>query len=170
MLAFTFGVSVVTGLLFGIMPAVRASRPSLYSALAARGHGSGDPARVRTRQALVVAEVALALTLLIGAGLLLRSFANLSSVDPGFRAENVLTVDLNLPDSRYGAATRQAQFYDALIERVGALPGVHAVGAVEQLPLSGPQQSSDFRIIGAPPPPQGDEPDAAYVSATPGYS
>ena len=65
--------------------------------------------------------------------------------------------------------TRQTQFYDAVIERVRGLPSVQSVGGVEQLPLSGPQQSSDFRIIGAPPPPQGDEPDAAYVSVTPGY-
>ncbi len=168
-LAFTLGVSIVTGLLFGIVPALRASRPSLYSALATRGYGSNDPARVRTRQLLVVAEVALALTLLVGAGLLLRSFANLRAVDPGFRADHVLTVDLNLPRSRYGNASRQTQFYDALIERVSALPTVQSAGGVEQLPLSGPQQSSDFRIIGAPPPPQGDEPDAAYVSVTPGY-
>jgi putative ABC transport system permease protein len=168
-LAFTLGVSIATGLLFGLVPALRASRPSLYSALAARSHGSGDPTRVRTRQLLVVTEVALALTLLIGAGLLMRSFANLRAVDPGFRADHVLTVDLNLPRSRYGAPARQAQFYDALIERVGALPSVQRVGAIEELPLSGPQQTSDFRIIGAPPPRPGDEPDAAYASVTPGY-
>jgi putative ABC transport system permease protein len=168
-LAFTLGVSLVTGLLFGIAPALRASRPSLYSALAARGHGSGDHGRVRTRQLLVVAEVAIALTLLVGAGLLLRSFANLKAVDPGFRADHVLTVDLNLPRSRYGAPNRQTQFYDALIERVGALPSVRAVGGAEQLPLTGPQQSTDFRIIGAPPPREGEEPDVAYASVTPGY-
>jgi len=107
--------------------------------------------------------------LLIGAGLLLRSFANLRAVDPGFRADHVLTVDLNLPRSRYAAANRQTQFYDALIERVGALPSVESVGGVEQLPLTGPQQSSDFRVMGAPPPREGEEPDAAYVSVTPGY-
>jgi putative ABC transport system permease protein len=168
-LAFTLGVSIGTGLLFGIVPALRASRPSLYSALATRGPGSGDPARVRTRQLLVVAEVALALTLLVGAGLLLRSFANLRAVDPGFRADHVLTVDLNLPRSRYAAASRQEQFFDALIERVAALPSVQSVGGIEELPLSGPQQTSDFRIIGAAPPPPGDEPDAAYASVTPGY-
>ena len=168
-LAFTLGVSLATGLLFGVVPALRASRPSLYSALATRGHGSSDPTRVRTRQVLVVAEVALALTLLVGAGLLLRSFANLRAIDPGFRADHVLTVDLNLPQSRYDTPARQAQFYDALIERVSALPGVRSVGAVEQLPLSGPQQMTDFRIIGAPPPPPGDEPDVAYASVTPGY-
>ena len=117
----------------------------------------------------MVAEVALALTLLVGAGLLLRSFANLRAIDPGFRADHVLTVDLNLPRSRYETPTRQAQFYDALIDRVSALPGVRSVGGVEQLPLSGPQQMSDFRIIGAPPPPPGDEPDVAYGSVTPGY-
>ena len=168
-LAFTLGVSIATGLLFGAVPAFRASRPSLYSALAARTHGSGDPARVRTRQLLVVAEVALAVTLLIGAGLLLRSFANLRAVDPGFRADHVLTVDLNLPESRYAGGNREVQFYEALIERVGALPSVVKVGGVEQLPLSGTQQMSDFRIIGAPPPPTGNEPDAAYSSVTPGY-
>jgi len=168
-LAFTLGVSIVTGLLFGIMPALRASRPSLYSALSARGHGSGDPARVRIRQVLVVAEVALALTLLVGAGLLLRSFANLRAIDPGFRADQVLTIDLNLPRSRYAAPARQAEFYTALIERVTGLPSVEGVGAIEQLPLSGPQQSSDFRIMGSEPPRPGDEPDASYVSVTPGY-
>ena len=168
-LAFTLGISVVTGNIFGIVPALRASRPSLYSALSSRTQGAGDPTRVRTRQMLVVAEVALALTLLIGAGLLLRSFANLRAVDPGFRPDNVLTVDLDLPRSRYGAANRQTQFFDALLERVSALPSVNAVGGVEQLPLSGPQQSSDFRILGATPPQPGEEPDAAYVSTTPGY-
>jgi putative ABC transport system permease protein len=168
-LLFTLGVSVVTGLLFGFMPALRASRPSLYSALSARGQGGADATRVRTRQILVVAEVALALTLLVGAGLLLRSFANLRQVDPGFRADQVLTVDINLPRSRYGAPNRQAEFYNALIERVAALPTVEGVGAVEQLPLSGPQQSSDFRIMGAEPPRPGDEPGASYVSVTPGY-
>ena len=168
-LMFTLGVSVLTGLLFGVVPALRASRPSLYSALSARGHGAGDPTRARTRQMLVVAEVALALTLLIGAGLLLRSFANLRAVDPGFRADRVLTIDLNLPRARYASPARQTQFFDALIERVNALPSVEQAGAVEQLPLSGPQQSSDFRIMGAPPPRAGDEPDAAYVSVTPGY-
>ncbi len=166
-LAFTLGVSLATGFLFGIVPALRASRPSLYSALATRGHGSSDPTRVRTRQVLVVAEVALALTLLVGAGLLLRSFANLRAIDPGFRADHVLTVDLNLPRSRYETPARQMQFYDALIERTSALPGVRSVGAVEELPLSGPQQMSDFRIIGAPPP--GEKPDVAYASVTPGY-
>jgi putative ABC transport system permease protein len=168
-LAFTLGVAVATGLLFGIIPALRASRPSLYSALTTRGHGAGDPARVRTRQLLVVAEVALALTLLVGAGLLLRSFANLRAIDPGFRADHVLTVDVDLPRSRYAESTRQARFFDALIERIGTLPGVRVVGGVEQLPLTGPQQASDFRIMGAPPPRPGEEPDAAYVSVTPGY-
>ena len=168
-LAFTLGISVLTGLVFGIVPALRASSPSLYSALTARTPGGGDRSRVRTRQMLVVAEVALALTLLIGAGLLLRSFANLRAVDPGFRHDNVLTVDLNLPRSTYGEPARTAQFFDALFERLNAFPSVTAVGGVEQLPLSGPQQSSDFRIMGAPAPQPGEEPDATYVSATPGY-
>jgi putative ABC transport system permease protein len=81
----------------------------------------------------------------------------------------VLTVDVDLPPSRYATGNRQTQFFDALIERVGALPGVQSVGGVQQLPLSGPQESSDFRIMGAPPPRPGEEPEVAYASATPGY-
>jgi len=168
-LAFTLGLSILTGLLFGLAPALRASRPSLYGALSARGHGSGDPARVRTRQALVVAEVAVSLTLLIGAGLLLRSFVTLRSNDPGFRPEHVLAVDIDLPASRFGSDPRREQFFGALLERVAALPSVVSVGGIEQLPLSGPQQTSDFRILGAPPPAPGDEPDVSYASVTPGY-
>ena len=168
-LGFTLGVSVVTGLLFGLAPAVRASRPSLSATLAARDHTAGDPRRVRTRQALVIAEVAVSLTLLIGAGLLIRSFAALRSVDPGFRADNVLTVDLDLPALRYPDGQRQAQFYDALLERVASVPSVVAVGGIEQLPLSGPQQTTDFRVLDVAPPNPGEEPDAGYASVTPGY-
>jgi putative ABC transport system permease protein len=168
-LAFTMVLSIATGLIFGLVPALRASRPSLYSALASRGHAAGDPGRVRTRQLLVIAEVAVSLTLLIGAGLLLRSFIALRSVDPGFDAERVVTVDVDLPASRYPDATRQAQFFHALLARVGALPTVVSAGAIEQLPLSGPQQTSDFRILGAPAPNPGEEPDASYSSVTPGY-
>ena len=168
-LAFTLALSIVTGLVFGLVPALRASRPSLYRALSSRGDGSGDPARVRTRQLLVVAEVAVSLTLLVGAGLLLRSFAALRSNDVGFRPDHVLAVDLDLPAARYGTAERRTQFFDALIERVATLPSVVSTGGIEQLPLSGPQQTSDFRIIGAPAPVPGDEPDASYASVTPGY-
>ena len=168
-LAFSLGLSVLTGIIFGIVPALRASRPSLYGALATRTQGSADPGRIRTRQLLVIAEVAVSLTLLIGAGLLLRSFAALRSIDPGFQPEHVLTVDVDLSSSRYADGTRQAQFFDALIQRVGALPSVVSTGGIEQLPLSGPQQTSDFRILGAPPPTPGDEPDAGYSSVTPGY-
>ena len=168
-LAFTLALSIVTGLIFGLAPALRASRPSLYRALSARGPGSGDRASVRTRQMLVVAEVALSLTLLIGAGLLLRSFVALRANDPGFRPDHVLAVDLDLPAARYGDAARQAQFFDALLERVAALPSVVSTGGIEQLPLSGPQQTTDFRILGAPPPTPGDEPDVSYASVTPGY-
>jgi len=168
-LAFTLALSIVTGLIFGLAPAVRASRPSLYRALSARGPGSGDPGRVRTRQMLVVAEVAVSLTLLIGAGLLLRSFVALRANDPGFRPDHVLAVDLDLPATRYGDPTRKAQFFDAVLERVAALPSVVSAGGIEQLPLSGPQQTTDFRILGAPPPTPGDEPDVSYASVTPGY-
>ena len=168
-LAFTLGLSILTGLIFGLAPALRASKPSLYSALSARGHGSGDPARVRTRQALVVAEVAVSLTLLIGAGLLLRSFVTLRSNDPGFRPDHVLAVDIDLPASRIASDSRREQFFDALLGRVAALPSVVSVGGIEQLPLSGPQQTTDFRILGAPPPAPGDEPDVSYASVTPGY-
>jgi putative ABC transport system permease protein len=168
-LLFTFGVAVLTGLLFGLIPAVRSSKPDLNQSLK-EGKGSGTSASRRSvRSALVVAEVALALMLLIGAGLLMKSFVNLIRVDPGFNAGNVIVASVGLPRTRYPEPNRIITFYDTLLERIKSLPGVQAAGAVSSLPLGGGGTDQDFRIEGLPEPKPGEEPVAWYSSVTPDY-
>ncbi|MHA7632908.1 ABC transporter permease [Corallococcus sp. M7] len=138
-LAFTAGLSVFTTLLFGLVPAWQTSRVELARVLRTAGEGAGGAAHHhRTRAALIVAETALAVLLLVSAGLLLRSFVHLRRVDPGFQPEGVLTVKLSLPPIRYamgGAAP--AAFYDGLLERLRGLPGVSVAGAVNAVPMEG---------------------------------
>jgi len=136
-LAFTFVVSLVTGVLFGLMPALRASRVDLNEVLkdGARGAGAGA-GHHRTRRLLIVAEVALSLVLLIGAGLLIRSYQRIAAASPGFNARNVLSLRLSLPAARYNTPEAVASFYKRLDERVKALPGVETVGTSYLLPLS----------------------------------
>ncbi|MGE6761344.1 ABC transporter permease [Corallococcus interemptor] len=138
-LAFTAGLSVFTTLLFGLVPAWQTSRVELARVLRASGEGAGGAAHHhRTRAALIVAETALAVLLLVSAGLLLRSFVHLRQVDPGFQPEGVLTVKLELPPFRYAfGSAAPAAFYDGLLERLRALPGVSAAGAMGGLPMEG---------------------------------
>jgi putative ABC transport system permease protein len=165
-LLFTALASVATGVIFGIVPAVSLSRLDLERVLR-QGGRSGQPTSRRTREALVTVEVALALVLLMGAGLLIRSFRNLSAVDPGFRAERVLTLQVSLPLARYPEGD-QIPFYHRLYERLGALPGVAAVGAVNILPLTGDYSCDSFQID-ARPVPEGRTSCAEARSASPGY-
>jgi predicted permease len=149
-LAFAAAVTLLTGLVFGLVPAWRASRPGLYTAI--RSHG-GWPGRLRN--GLVVAEVGIALVLLVGAGLLLKSAARLGSADLGFEdAARVLTFRVSLPGTRYDPDERLA-FFTTLVERVGSLPGVSSVGAVNSLPLSGSNSDVDFYVEGATLPERG---------------
>ncbi|MBZ4420557.1 ABC transporter permease [Myxococcus sp. RHSTA-1-4] len=138
-LAFTAGLSVLTTLLFGLVPALHASRADLGRSLRAMSVGGGGGAhRHRTRSALIIGETALAVLLLVSAGLLLRSFVHLQRADLGFQPEGVLTVKLELPTLRYRFGTAApAAFYDQLLERLRALPGVEAAGATSLLPLDG---------------------------------
>lgn len=137
MLAFSMGLSIGAGLLFGLLPALRAARGVQYETLkeGTRGNTSG-PQSSRSLRILVAAEAAISLVLLVGAGLLLRSFVNLLHVDPGFRSENVLTVRVAL-SPRYADANSIRAFYRDVISRARALPGVEAAGAISALPLSG---------------------------------
>jgi len=144
---FTLAASLLTGLLFGALPTLRVSRPDLHTALQGSGTGGDRGSRDRWRGGLVVAEVALALLLLVGAGLLLRSFQSLLRVDPGFQPENVLTVQMSLPAKEYGAEERLA-FHRRLRREVEALPGVEAVGSIQILPLSGGVWSRAFTVEG----------------------
>jgi len=134
-LAFTACLSLVTGLLFGLIPAVRVSAASLIDTLQ-EGTRSASAAHQALRGALVISEIALSLVLLAGAGLLLRSFRKLYGVDPGFRSDRILTMDIGLPSAKYPEGTEKPLvFYRELLARVNALPGVECAGAVNVLPL-----------------------------------
>ena len=124
-LAFVVAVSLFTALVFGLIPALHASKPDLNESLKEGGRGSTGGARGRrTRSLLVVAEVALSLVLLVGAGLMIRSFFRLQQIDPGFNVDNRLTLDLTAPRTRYPEARRRGDFYEKVIARLESLPGV----------------------------------------------
>jgi putative ABC transport system permease protein len=136
-LAFTFGVSLVTGILFGLIPALAASNPDLNETLKDGGRtGTGSIRRARARNAFVIAEIALALVLLVGAGLVLKSFLRLQSVDPGFNPDGVLTMRLMLPFEIYQTPDARSAFYQQVLERIKQSPGVEAAGAASRVPLS----------------------------------
>jgi putative ABC transport system permease protein len=169
-LAFTFGVSLFTGLLFGLVPALQASRPDLNDALKEGGRGSTGGRSGTLRSSFVVAEVSLALVLLIGAGLMIRSFARLQSVDTGLKAANVLTMRAQLPGKKYPEPHQIVDFFKQAQERIATIPGVQAVGAISYLPLTGGLASRDgFKIPGQPPPAPGQEPGVEVRVVTPTY-
>jgi putative ABC transport system permease protein len=148
-LAFTFLISVGTGLLFGLAPALQISRTNVSEALKESGRTStAGAASGRFRGALVVAEVALALVLLAGAGLLMKSFARLMAVDPGFRTNSVITMDVVPASSHYPTPQRLAEFYRQVLAHLAALPGVEAAGGIALLPLGGDQEIQSFFIEG----------------------
>src|SRR2546426_8045567 len=148
-LAFTLSLSVGTGLAFRVLPALRASRPDLDSLLR-DAHATDPRSRRRLRSALVVAEIALSLMLLIGAGLLLRSFAKAAQVDLGFRPQGMLTVQLSLPAARYADGNAEIRFERELRRRVETLPGVRAAAVAQSLPLLDDNSTSDFWVEGRP--------------------
>jgi putative ABC transport system permease protein len=165
-LAFTLGVSLLTGLIFGVVPALHASRPDLNSALKEGGRES-QTGGGRIRGALVVAEVAIAMALLLGAGLLLKSFVQLQRVDAGFNPANILTFNLQLPFSSYRDYRQVSELYSALIARLKALPGVQSADAAGFLPLEGGWPTK--LLIQGRPPVQGEEPVAQHRPVTEGY-
>jgi putative ABC transport system permease protein len=169
-LGFTAAIAVLTGLLFGLAPALHMAKTDLTAALRDGGRGNAIGfRRNRLRSVLVVGEVALALVLLSGAGLLMRSFYRLQSMDPGFDPHGLLTFRTNLPNAKYKSDEQQAAFYRRALERIRAIPGVSVAGAAQIFPLSGDDYILSFTQIGKPPLPPGNQPSAAYYSATPGY-
>ena len=166
---FTIATAVVTGILFGLVPAFSATR-GLSNALKESGRGavaarSGN----RVRGVLVVVELALAVMLLAGAGLLLRSFMKLQAVDPGFKVGQALTFDLTLPDARYRERERRVAFFDQLLPRLRALPGVRSASSVLGLPLGGLDLIISFTVEGRPPVPPSQQPAMQVRVAAPGY-
>ncbi|PYJ97971.1 MAG: hypothetical protein DME23_13390 [Verrucomicrobia bacterium] len=168
--AFCLGVSVCTGILFGLAPALQLSSIQLNESLQDRS--GGPAARMdgrRLRSVLMVSEVALSMILLIGAGLLIRSFVQLDEVKPGFATKDVWTVPLELPRFSYAEAPRQAALYQQALERVGNLPGVDAVGGIDDLPLTSDRDANRFTIEGLPPFDPGQSPVTQIRTVTPGY-
>ncbi len=169
-LFFTLGISLLTGLFFGLAPAWHARKLSLNESLREGGRGIAGVARVkRVRSLLVISEIALAVVLLIGSGLMLKSFARLTSVDPGFNADRLLTMGVALQFARYQDPVKQVSFFDQALERIRSLPGVIAAGACTSLPPTSIQQGSGFTIEGRPADRSGPPPSALYMPATPGY-
>ncbi|MGC2466468.1 MAG: ABC transporter permease [Candidatus Acidiferrum sp.] len=169
-LAFTAGVSLFTGVLFGIMPAMRTAKLDLRKALneGSRGATAG-PGQHRLRGALVVMEIALAMLLLVGSGLLLRSFSRLQEVPPGFQPDHLLVADIPLSQTTYAKPEDRYQFFDRLVERAKSLPGVRSAAAASFLPVSGGGSIIHFNITGRPPKSPHEFVAAGYRTITPNY-
>ena len=168
-LAFTTVVTVVTSLVFGLVPAWRASRPALVTGLREGSATGGTRSTRRLRTVLVVGEVALATLLLVCAGLLARSYAALLRVSPGFSAEGVLTLAITIPEDRYPTIERRRQFFEQVAGELGTLPGVEAAGGVNVLPFSTYERGTRFAVDGAAAPLPGREPRTSFRVVTPGY-
>jgi putative ABC transport system permease protein len=168
-IAFTLGVSVFTGLVFGLTPALQAARGDLRSGLQAGGRGMSGGSLDRMRSALVAAQVGFALVLLVGAGLLIKSFARLQDVDPGFRPDNLLTFRVSLPRPKYNSDTTRRLLFEELEKRLTALPGAQSVGAVTTLPIGGDYSYTSFFIEGVTERIPGMMHDAVPLNVTPDY-
>lgn len=169
-LGFTLIVSLVTGLIFGIAPAWHVAKPNLQEMLK-EGHTSftGGSGRQRIRSLFVVSEVSLALVLLIGASLMVKSLQNLQMVDPGFSTDKLLTMKISLSQAAYNEAHQQIGYFQQLLERIYRLPSVEAAAAADYLPLTGEGVMASFSIEGLPPSPSGEKLYASHSVVTPEY-
>ena len=169
-LGFTLVVSLGAGIVFGLAPSLHATRVDLDLALKEGGRDASEGGGGRRlRSSLVIAELALSLVLLVGAGLFIRSFMRLYEVNPGFNPMRVLTLALNLPDKKYPSDADRASFFRRLLERVETLPGVQSAGAIFGLPLSGGQSRMSFAIEGRPEARPGEQNSAGYRQISPDY-
>ena len=169
-LGFTALVTLATGVIFGLVPALQASNPALARELHESSQGSGASRhRQRLRGALVISEVALSLMLLVSAGLTIRSFSRLVSQPLGFNPEHVVSMGIGLPDKKYPEEEQRAALFEQLLQRVQSLPGVQSAGLIYGLPLSGNGSQLSVNIIGAPPPAAGEAVSASYSQVSPGY-
>ena len=168
-LAFTIGVSMLTGILFGMVPALQASKPDLNESLKEGGRGTTTSRGNRVRSIFVVAEVAICLMLLIGAGLMIRSFLRLQEFDLGFNPDRMATARVQLSGKKYRQPPQRVAFYQQLIERLSATPGVESAGAISTVFLSATPNSTIFTIEGQPPVPDEERVEIPVNSVTPNY-
>jgi predicted permease len=165
-LFFTASVTILTGILFGLIPALQASRPDINQVIKEGGRSlTAGLGQQLFRNISVVSEIALALILLVGAGLMLKSFLGLQRVDTGFDSHNVLTFQVSLPQTKYHSQKQWAEFYKQVLDRIEKLPGIESAGAVSHLPLSGKDATFSFTIEGRLPLSRGEQPPAARVRA-----
>ncbi len=169
-LVFTLGISLVAGLLFGLMPAFQLSRTASFAQLHAMGRAADQGFRsAPLRRLLVVFEIGIALVLLTGAGLLIRSFSKLQNVDPGFRPDHLATLSLQLPVSRYGEIPKQQAFFAELDRRIQSLPGVESAAIISELPLGGSTIDHNVIFESQPAVAVGKEPEVLTHEISPGY-
>ncbi len=168
-LGFTFALSVLTGIIFGLAPAYQASKPDLNEALKEGSKSSTGIRRARLRSLLVVSEIALALILLIGAGLMIKSLNRLLEINPGFDTEKLLTFQLSLPMNRYSEANRVVAFQDQLLARIESLPGVKGAATTDILPLSGGGNTGTLQVEGRPVPPPDERTEFNIRTISPNY-
>jgi putative ABC transport system permease protein len=168
-LVFTLLLSIATSVVFGLVPALKTSRPRLQDGLKESAGAGGSAGSRRLRATLVIAEVALSAVLLVGAGLLVRSYQNLQRLAPGFDASGVLTMTVTLPDYRYESADARRQFFAQAVARIERLPGVQSAAFVNTLPFSTYNRGGSFLIDGQPAPQPGRVPVAAHRVITPAY-
>jgi putative ABC transport system permease protein len=167
---FTFGLAIVSTLVFGLIPALQTSRSNLNESLQQGSKGStGGLHGTRVRAFLVVSQVSLSLLLLAGAGLLIKSFFNLRASNPGFDSSGVLVLDQIVPRLKYPEPDQQRRFYDQLLPKLAAIPGVEIVGGANPLPFSDNDSDSSFYIAEQPPIAPGNRPDASHLAVAPGY-
>lgn len=168
--AFTFALAIGSTVLFGLIPALQVSRPSVNESLQQGAKGStGGLHTNRLRAFLVVSQVSLSLLLLAGAGLLIKSFFNLRATNPGFDPERLMTMSLTLPRVRYPELDQQIRAHDAIMEKISRIPGVETAGGANPLPLGGNISNLSLMVSGAAPLPRGNHPGAGYLIVKPDY-
>jgi putative ABC transport system permease protein len=166
---FTFGVAVLSTLLFALIPALQVTRANVSGSLQEGSRGAIGPESHHLRGLLVISQVALSLLLLAGAGLLIKSFANLRATKPGFDPSNAVTLHLVMPKVKYPDPEQHRQFFEQILPKLAALPGVEAAGGAMPMPFSGNDRASSFTILGQPPLPRGSHPVASHMLVTSDY-
>ena len=166
---FTFAAAIFSTILFALVPALQVTRSNVNESLQEGNRGAVGPESHHLRRLLVIAQVALSLLLLAGAGLLIKSFANLRATKPGFNPQHALVAELILPKAKYPEPDKHRQFFEQILPKLAALPGVEAAGAAFPMPFSNNDSGSAFAIVGQPPQPPGQDLVASHLTITPEY-